>query len=145
VNVGLKNPAELVGRIGVDPASSLLLIDAPEALERLLAETRDPDRPLEAVSETRLRSVKEEFDTVILWREDRVGSEALLAAALKRLRPTGQIWVVTAMRKVTGPRTPAAHRLGRQDVEKALAKGSLRLEGEARFSAWHVGYRFSRG
>jgi len=145
VNVGLKNPAELVGRIGVDPASSLLLIDAPEALERLLAETRDPDRPLEAVTETRLRSVKEEFDTVILWREDRVGSEALLAAALKRLRPTGQMWVVTAMRKVTGPRTPAAHRLGRQDIEKAFANGGLRLEGEARFSAWHVGYRFSRG
>ncbi len=145
MNVGLKNPAELVARIGADPASSLLLIDVPETLERLLAETREPDRPLEAVTETRLRSVKQEFDTVILWREDRVGSEALLAAALKRLRSTGQIWVVTAMRKVTGPRIPAAHRLGRQDLEKALAKSGLRLEGEARFSAWHVGYRFRRG
>jgi hypothetical protein len=145
VNIGLKNPAELVGRIGVDPASTLLLIDVPESLERLLAETRDPERPLEAVTESRLRSVKEEFDAVILWREDRVGSEALLAAAAKRLRPTGKIWVVTAMRKVIGPRTPAAHRLDRQDVEKAFAKSGLRMEGEARFSAWHAGYRFSRG
>ena len=144
MNVALKNPADLVGRIGVDPSSSLLLIDTPETLERLLAGGRDPGRPLEAVTETRLRSVKREFDTVILWREDRIGSEALLAAAAKRLAPTGRIWVVTAMRKVMGPRTPAVHRLARPDVEKAFAKSGLRLDGEARFTAWHVGYRFSR-
>jgi Protein of unknown function (DUF3052) len=140
----LKNPAQLVGRIGVDPTASLLLVDAPEALERLLAQTRAPERPLEAITQERLRGVKEVFDAVLLWREDRVGSAALLAAAVKRLRPSGAIWVVTAMRKVTGPLTPAAHRLDRRDLEKAFSKAGLRLEREARFSAWHVGYLFRR-
>ena len=142
--LALKNPSELVGRIGVAPDQSLLLVDAPEPLERLLAAARTPEAPLEAVTEARLRSVKEQFDVVLLWREDRVGSAALLASAVKRLRPGGALWVVTAMRKVTGPRTPAAHRLDRQDLEKAFEKEGLRLGREARFSAWHVGYRFSR-
>jgi hypothetical protein len=141
----LKNPAELVGRIGVGPEESLLLIDAPEPLERLLEPTRTPELPLEAVAERRLRAVKDRFDAVLLWREDRVGSEALLAAAVKRLRPSGAIWVVTAMRKVTGPRTPAAHRLDLHDLEKAFRKAGLRLDRETRFSAWHVGYRFRAG
>lgn len=140
----LKNPAELISRIGVPPEASLLLIDAPEPLESLLAAGREPDRPLEAVTERGLRGVKDRFDAILLWREDRVGSEALLSAAVKRLNPSGAIWVVTAMRKVTGPRTPAAHRLDRRDLEKAFAKPGLRLDREARFSAWHAGYRFRR-
>ncbi|MGH9366932.1 MAG: hypothetical protein ACRD3M_04575 [Thermoanaerobaculia bacterium] len=141
----LKSPAELVGRIGVPSDASLLLIDAPEALVSLLAGTRAPGLPLEAVTGRGLRAIKGEFDAVLLWREDRVGSESLLAAAARRLSPSGAIWVVTAMRKVTGPRTPAMHRLDRRDLEKAFSKEGLRLEREARFSAWHVGYRFARG
>lgn len=140
----LKNPSDLVSRIGVNPEESLLLVDAPEALEQLLAATRTARAPLEAVTEERLRSVKERFDVVLVWRESRVGSQVLLAAALKRLNPSGAIWVVTAMRKVTGPKTPAAHRLGRRDLEEAFAKSGLRLDREARFSSWHEGYRFVR-
>ncbi len=142
MSFALKNPSELVGRIGVTSKETLLLVDAPEPLERLLAATRTEQEPLEAVTQERLRAVKEEFDAVLVWREDRVGSEALLAAAVKRVRPAGALWVVTAMRKVMGPRTPAAHRLELRDLEKAFAKPGLRLDREARFSAWHVGYRF---
>ena len=141
----LKNPSDLVARIGVDPAQSLLLVDAPEPLERLLAATRTAQAPLETVTEERLRSVKERFDVVLVWRESRVGSQALLASALKRRNPSGAIWVVTAMRKVTGPKTPAAHRLGRRDLQEAFAKAGLLLDRETRFSAWHEGYRFVGG
>lgn len=63
----LKNPSELVGRIGVAPGQSLLLVDAPDPLERLLAAARTPEAPLEAVTEARLRSVKEQFDVVLVW------------------------------------------------------------------------------
>jgi len=120
------------------------LIDVPEPFEKLLASSRPDERPLRAVTSRSLRSVKEKFDAIVIWREDRVGSEAALAAAAKRLLPTATIWAVTAMRKVTGPRTPAAHRVERRDLEKAFSKEGLRLDGEARFSAWHVGYRFRR-
>jgi len=144
VSFALKNPAELLGRIAVAANESLLLIDAPEPLERLILGARPPEEPVVSVPERLLRTVKDEFDVVLLWREDRVGSEALLAAAVKRLRRTGALWVVTAMRKVTGPRTPAAHRLDLRDLEKALGAAGLRLDREARFSAWHAGYRFRR-
>jgi hypothetical protein len=97
------------------------------------------------VTEERLRSVKDRFDVVLVWRESRVGSQALLATALKRRNPSGAIWVVTAIRKVTGPKTPAAHRLGRRDLEETFAKAGLILDREARFSAWHEGYRFVGG
>ncbi len=140
-----RSPAELTARIGVPPEASLLLIDAPEPLVAILAGGRAPDRPLETVTERGLRGVKDRFDAILLWREDRVGSEALLSEAVKRLNPSGAIWVVTAMRKVMGPSTPAAHRLDRRDLEKAFAKPGLRLDREARFSAWHAGYRFVRG
>jgi hypothetical protein len=139
-----KSPAELIGRLDVPPEASLLLIDAPEPLVELLSSTRAPERPLESVTERSLRGVKNTYDAVLLWREDRVGSEAALSAAVKRLNPSGAIWVVTAMRKVTGPRTPAAHRLDRHDLEKAFARPGLLFDREARFSAWHAGYRFRR-
>jgi hypothetical protein len=145
VTLALKNPSELAARIGLSAAESLLLVDAPEPLELLLAETRTAGLPLEAATEKTLRSVKDAFDVVLVWREDRVGSQALLAAAVKRVHPGGSLWVVTAMRKVIGPRTPAAHRLDRYDIERAFAKTELRLDREVRFSAWHVGYRFRRG
>ncbi len=145
MSIALKNPSELLGRIGASPSERLLLVDAPEELERLLASARpDGGAALESVPADRLRAVKDDFDVVLVWREDRVGSQALLGAALRRLRAAGAIWVVTAMRKVTGPRTPAAHRLERRDLEKAFAASGLALDREARFSAWHVGYRFRR-
>ena len=143
MSFALKNPSELLGRVGVAANESLLLVDAPEPLVDLFASARGPEAPLETVSETRLRAVKDAFDAVLVWREDRVGSQALLAAAQKRLRPSGVIWVVTAMRKVSGPKTPAAHRLDRRDLEKAFAKSGRRIDREARFSAWHTGYRFA--
>ena len=68
----------------------------------------------------------------------------MLASAVRRLRPEGSLWIVTAMRKVQGPRTPAAHRLDRSDLEKAFVASGLALDREARFSAWHVGYRFRK-
>jgi hypothetical protein len=145
VSFALKNASELVGRIGLTPTESLLLVDAPEPLELLLADARTAQAPLESVTEKTLRAVKDAFDVVLVWREDRVGSQALLAAAVKRVSPAGAIWVVTAMRKVIGPRTPAAHRLDRRDLEKAFEKPGLRLDREVRFSAWHVGYRFRAG
>jgi hypothetical protein len=143
VSFALKNPSEILGRVGVAPSESLLLVDAPEPLVEIFAAARGPEAPLESVTQARLRAVKDAFDAVLVWREDRVGSQALLAAAEKRLRPSGVIWVVTAMRKVLGPKTPAAHRLDRHDLEKAFAKSGRRLDREARFSAWHTGYRFA--
>ncbi|HYB52897.1 MAG TPA: hypothetical protein VEG84_03440 [Thermoanaerobaculia bacterium] len=144
MSFSLSNPSELAARIGVPREESLLLVGAPEPLERLLAATRAPEQPLEAVTESRLRAVKEKFGAVLLWREDRVGSESALAASVKRVRPDGSLWVVTAMRKVMGPRTPAAHRLDVNDLEKALSKAGMRRDREVRFSPWHVGYRFVR-
>jgi hypothetical protein len=63
---------------------------------------------------------------------------------VKRLEPNGRLWVVTAMRKVQGPKTPAAHRLEAGDLTKAFAKEGLAFDREARLSAWHVAYRFAR-
>ena len=68
-----------------------------------------------------------------------------LDGAVKRLEPGGRLWVATAMRKVQGPRVAAAHRLEAGDLDKAFAKTDLHREGEARISAWHVAYGFSRG
>ncbi|HEY7574531.1 MAG TPA: hypothetical protein VIB08_05170 [Thermoanaerobaculia bacterium] len=140
----LKNPAELVSRIGVPPEQSFLLVDAPEELVSVLASSRPADDPPETVAADRLRAVKGDFDAVLVWREDRVGSQALLTSALRHVRRPGVLWVVTAMRKVQGPKTAAAHRLDRSDLEKAFSRSEFVLDREARFSAWHVGYRFRR-
>jgi hypothetical protein len=144
VSLALKSPAELIGRMELSPSDTVLLVDAPEALERVLSGARPGTGWLESVPAERLSRVKEEFDVVVLWREDRAGSRALLASALRRARAAGSVWVVTAMRKVQGPRTPAAHRLDRRDLEKAFAGSGLVLDREARFSSWHMGYRFRR-
>jgi hypothetical protein len=145
VSFALKNPAELIARIGLAPNETLLLVDPPEPLEHLLAEAGAAAGPPESATEKTLRAVKAAFDVVLVWREDRVGSQALLAAAVKRLAPGGALWVVTAMRKVIGPRTPATRRLELRDLEKAFEKTALRMDREVRFSAWHVGYRFRAG
>jgi hypothetical protein len=91
-----------------------------------------------------VRSIKETFDCILLWQESRVGSRALFEAAVKRLEPEGRLWIVTAMRKVKGPRTPSIHRLVESDLVKAFAKDGLVRDREARLSAWHEAYRFVR-
>ncbi len=48
------------------------------------------------------------------------------------------------MKKVQGPRTPAAHRLNLDDLIKAFAKDGLTCDREVRLSAWHTAYRFTR-
>ncbi len=73
-----------------------------------------------------------------------MGSRALFEAAVKRLEPAGRLWVVTAMKKVQGPKTPAGERLEAGDLEKGFGKAGLECDREARLSAWHVAYRFTR-
>ena len=91
-----------------------------------------------------IRAVKDTFDAILLWREDRAGSRAVFDGALKRLEPAGVIWAVTAMRKVRGPVTPAVHRLELSDLVKGLGKAGLAHDREVRVSAWHVAYRFGK-
>jgi hypothetical protein len=140
----LKNAPELAGRLELADAPRLLLVDAPENLEALIAAERGPDRKPETIRAESIRSVKGDFDAALVWREDRVGSRALLDRVVTHLAPQAVLWVVTAMRKVTGPRTPATRRLELPDLVSAFSKAGLRQDREARISAWHVGYRFVR-
>ena len=140
---GLRNPAELPGRLGLSDPPDLLLIDAPAALAGVLSAARPGDKAPVAVAERELRSVKARFAAVLLWRESRIGSRAALDDALRRLEPGGVLWVVVAARKVIGPETPAAHRLNREDLRKALEPAGLTPDREVRVSAWHVAYRFT--
>lgn len=142
--LNLKNPAELVGRLELDRPERLLLIDVPEPVTDLVRRARP--EPLETRETTGdyIRAVKETFDAVLVWREDRAGSRAVFDGALKRLAPDGVVWAVTAMRKVRGPTTPAVHRLELSDLVKGLAKAGLVHDREVRVTAWHVAYRFGR-
>ena len=141
----LKNPSELVARLDLGGAKKLLLVDVPDELRDLATAAReagaDPPRLVEARA---VRSVKESFERILLWREDRVGAVAVLDNLARKLEPSGRLWVVTAMRKVTGPRTPAVHRLDRQDLERTLGAKGLFFRGEARVSPWHVAYEFEK-
>lgn len=122
----------------------LLLIDPPEELVRLLEGARpEPKRALETSGDA-IRAVKETFDAVLVWREHRGGSRAVFEGAVKRLEPGGALWVVTALKKVRGPLTPAVHRLELSDLVKAFSKDGLAHDREVRVSAWHVGYRFRK-
>ncbi len=143
--IPLRGSAEIVSRLEVPAAERLLAVDAPPELERLLAGAIAPDRTLRTAQARAIRSVKETFDWILLWQESRVGSRALFEAAVKRLEPAGRLWVVTAMKKVQGPKTPAAQRIEAGDLTKAFAKEGLTCDREARLSAWHVAYRFARG
>jgi hypothetical protein len=89
-----------------------------------------------------MRSVKQRFDAILVWRENRVGSQAVLELAAQKLESGGVLWVITAMRKVIGPRTPAAHRIELADIKKLLEPKGLRHDREVRVTAWNVGYRF---
>lgn len=129
--------------MGLDRPDRLLLIDSPEPLTDLVRRARpDPLRTLEASGDA-LRAVKENFDAVLVWREDRAGSRAVIDGALKRLAPGGVVWAVTAMRKVRGPTTPAVRRLELSDLVKGLGKAGLAHDREVRVSPWHVAYRFA--
>jgi hypothetical protein len=145
VTPALKNPSELLGRLGLAGAERLLLVDVPPELAALVAAARPADAPEPFEASARaIRSVKDAFDAIVFWREDRVGAQALLEALAKRLAPTGSLWVVTAMRKVSGPRTKAVHRLDRRDLEKVLGARGLSFQAETRVSAWNVAYRFGK-
>lgn len=139
----LKNPGELVGRLELDRPKTLLLIDVPEPVAELVRRARAEREARESTGDA-IRAVKETFDAVLVWREDRAGSRAVFDGALKRLAPDGVVWAVTAMRKVRGPTTPAVHRLELSDLVKGLGKAGLANDREVRVSAWHVAYRFTR-
>ncbi len=142
--VTLKNPGDLAARLALNHGRELLLVDAPKPLERLLSAQRGPGQPVRPVEGRSLRSVKELFPAILIWREDRVGSRAVFESAVRRLEPDGILWVVTAMKKVMGPATPAAHRLELSDLRKAFAGEELTCDRQVRVSAWHVAYQFVR-
>ena len=143
-SIPLRGRAEILDRLEVATARKLLLVDAPTAVASLLAESLAEEQSLTPVEARAIRSVKDSFDWILLWQESRIGSRAVIDAAVKRLEPRGRLWVVTALRKVQGPRTPAAHRLEPADLEKAFANEGLEGGREARLSAWHVAHRFMR-
>lgn len=135
---------DLLNRLALSEAETLLLVDAPPSLRELLDSERPKDRPARAIAGKAIRSVKETFDAILVWREDREGSRSLLDQLVKRLSPGGILWVVTAKRKVMGPKTPAARRIELPDLVKAFSKQGLAQDREAKVSAWNVAYRFRR-
>ena len=143
MDVSLKNPAELASRLELARPQKLLLVDPPEALETLARSVREGAET--DVGESRkIRAVKQTYDAILLWREDRVGSQAVFETLLKRLEPGGALWTVVALRKVQGVATPAAHRLDLSDLVKAFSPGGLKQDREVRVTPWHVAYRFVR-
>ena len=144
MTIPLRSPAEILSRLEVASAKRLLLVECPPELAALLRGGAAEGAEIREVAGSAIRSVKDSWDLVLVFQESRVGSRAAIDGAVKRLEPGGRIWVATAMRKVQGPRTPAAHRLEAADLEKAFEKTDLRRDREARISAWHVAYGFSR-
>ncbi len=142
--IPLRGRAEIADRLEIAAARHLLLSEAPPQFEQLVAASLAPGQALTPIEGRKVRSIKESFDWILLWQENRVGSRAVMDAAVKRLEPAGRLWVVTALRKVQGPKTPAAHRLEAGDLEKAFEKAGLARDREARLSAWHVAHRFTR-
>jgi len=142
LNLPLKNPADLVARLELVEPERVLLVDAPPELAGLVEVTRPAPRTTRLATGDALRMVKESFDAILVWREDRGGSRSIFERVVKRLDGGGAIWVVTALRKVRGPTTPAVHRLELSDLVKAFAKDGLEHDREVRVSAWNVAYRF---
>jgi len=140
----LRNPEHLASRLDLEKAERLLVVDAPEALRELVLRNRPVNRITLLTEGEAIRSVKETFDTILVWRESRVGSRSLLDSAVKRLAPEGAIWVVTAMKKVRGPVTPAIHRLEVADLEKGFFGRGLTRDRDLRITPWHEGHRFVR-
>lgn len=138
----LKNPGELAARLELVRPERVLLVDPPGELAAILVGARpDPKMTLETSGDA-IRAIKEAFDAVLVWREDRGGSRSVFEAAVRRLDPGGALWIVTALKKVRGPSTPAVHRLERSDLLKAFDKEGFTQDREVRVSAWHVAYRF---
>jgi hypothetical protein len=138
----LKNPAELPARLELASAGSLLLVDAPPALAEVLLAARPEGSPTVLAESEKFSGVKEIFDSILLWREDRVGSRSVLDTVVRRLKPAGVLWIVIAMKKVRGPKTAAAHRLELPDLVKGMEKHGLSSDKEVRMTSWHVAYRF---
>ena len=141
MDIALRNPAELAARLELESPDSLLLVDAPDSLVALTAAAREGRPAAETAEAARIRSVKEHFQSILVWREERVGSQAVLEHVAKRLEPGGTLWVVVALRKITGLKTPASHRLDREDLVKAFAAQGRAPGREVRVTAWHVAYR----
>ena len=142
--IPLRGAAEIASRLELAAARQILLVGAPEELVNMLAAATSPEQTLDTAEPRTLRSVKERYDLIVLWLESRVGSRGVLDIAVKRLAPDGKLWVATALRKVSGPKTPAIHRLDLEDLKKAFEKPGLVADREARLSAWHVAHRFTR-
>jgi hypothetical protein len=142
--IPFRGAAEITGRLELAAASAVLLVDPPPELEQMLTAAAFPEQSVRSSEARHVRSIKEGFDLILLWQESRVGSRSVFDAALKRLSPDGRLWVVTALRKVSGPTTPAIHRIELADLKKAFEKEGLVHDREARLSAWHVAYRFGK-
>ncbi len=140
--IALKNPSALSARLELERAGRLLLVDASAALADLLLLSRSEESETRLVPARALSRIKETFDAILLWREDRVGSRAVLEGTVRRLEPGGVLWIVTALRKVIGPKTPAVHRLELSDLTKGLERHGLSNDREVRITSWHVAYRF---
>lgn len=139
-----KNPAELAARLDLAAPGRLLLVDVPAEVRQVLEAARTGDRATVETAGDSIRAVKDRFDAVLVWREHRGGSRAVFDRVLKRLEPAGPLWVVTALKKVRGPETPAVHRIELADLVKAFARDGFTHDREVRVSAWHVAYRFVR-
>jgi hypothetical protein len=144
VDISLRNPAELATRLELNEPERLLLVDVPDSLVEIAASARAGRPPAETAQGDRIRSVKQNFDGILIWREERAGSQALLEHAMKRLDPGGSLWVIIALRKITGPKTPASHRLDRDDLVKAFAAQGRVPGREVRVTPWHVAYRIEQ-
>ncbi|MEO8431741.1 MAG: hypothetical protein ABI592_09560 [Acidobacteriota bacterium] len=140
----LKNPSELAARLELAHGQRLLLVDVPEPLAELAVEARRGRGETSLAEGRRIRSVKDSYDAILVWREDRVGSHAVLDALVKRLDPGGVLWGVVALRKVMGLATPAAHRLEAGDLDRAFGPSGLVRDREVRVTPWHVAHRFAR-
>lgn len=142
--IPLRAPAEISSRLGIPAARRILLVECPEELAAIVRAHAAPEAELSEVEARYVRSAKDAADWILVFQESRVGSRAVLDAAVKRLEPGGRLWVVTAMRKVQGPKTAAAHRLESVDLDKAFEKADLRRAGEAKLGGWHVAYGFQK-
>ncbi len=141
--IPLRGAAEIANRLELAGAGSVLLVEVPPELEASIASCATPQQEIRTQEGRSLRSVKERYDLILIWQESRVGARSVLDTAVKRVAPGGRLWIATALRKVSGPKTPAIHRLELADLEKAFAKSGLVRDRETRLSAWHVAYGFA--
>jgi hypothetical protein len=144
MDLPLKNASELASRLEIGRGERLLLIDPPDSLRNLALREREGKGETRTVEARAIRTVKESYDAIPLWREERVGSQSLLEAIGKRTEAGGVVWAVVPLKKIMGLSTPAAHRLSLEDLVRAFPAGDWTRDREARVSAWHVAHRFVR-